>query len=333
MAGRPIFGRLGYSEETFPFAVRRAFLIYNPASGQKRARRAEKIARAADVLRAAGVEAQISATTDAGSAIRQTEQAVVAGFDTVIACGGDGTVNEALNGLMRAGPGAGVALGVIPLGSGNLLATDLRLPTNPETAARALLKYRPRELHPGLISYATKSGIERRWFIVAAGVGADAELMYRTAVGAKGRFGVYAYFLGMAEMALRRRFPMFKVEWQADDGTYRTGTVALVMALRANRFPGLLRLVRLGGALERNDYRLMLFHTDKVRHFLNAFASLASGWNWKVPQVGFVYSSRVSCTPLDSVTAKIYCETDGEPLGKLPVEIAIEPRTFNLLTP
>ena len=74
--------------------MRKAFLIYNPTSGQSRARRAEKIARSAEVLRAAGVEAETCATTDAGSAIRQTQQAVVAGFDTIIACGGDGTVNE-----------------------------------------------------------------------------------------------------------------------------------------------------------------------------------------------------------------------------------------------
>ena len=108
--------------------MRRAILIYNPASGQKRERRAEHVSRAAQVLRAAGVDVETCATLDAGSAIRQTQQAVVEGFDTIIACGGDGTVNEVLNGLMLVG--AGATLGVIPLGSGNLLATDLRLPVS-----------------------------------------------------------------------------------------------------------------------------------------------------------------------------------------------------------
>ncbi len=325
---------LGYSEKCFYFhIVRKAILIYNPASGQKRARRAEKIARAADVLRAAGVEVEACATTGAGSAIRQAQQAVTAGFDSIVACGGDGTVNEVLNGIMLAGPNAGVALGVIPLGSGNLLATDLRLSRKPETAARALLTYQPRELHPGVISYATKSGTERRWFIVAAGVGADAELMYRTAAGIKERFGIYAYFLGMARMTLRHDFPVFQVEWETADATRHTGKVALVMAVRANRFPGLLRRVRLGGALERNDYRLMVFQTDKVRHFLNAFFSLASGWNWNVPQLEFAYSTRLCCKPPAPDSAPIHCEADGELLGTLPVEVAIEPRTFTLLMP
>lgn len=310
--------------------MKKAILIYNPASGQKRARRTEHVARAAEVLCAAGIEVETCATTDAGSAIRQTQQAVVAGFDTIIACGGDGTVNEVLNGLMLAG--AGSTLGVIPLGSGNLLATDLRMPRNPEAAARALLACQPRELHPGVISYQTKAGPQKRWFIVAAGVGADAELMYRTAVAVKERYGIYAYFLGMARMTLSHHFPMFQVEWLGADGARRTGNVALVMAVRANRFPGVLRRVRLGGELGRNDYRLMLFHTDKVRHFLNCFASLASGWNWKVAQVEFAYSTWFRCTPLETA-ATIHSEADGELLGTLPVEVGIEPRTFNLLMP
>jgi diacylglycerol kinase (ATP) len=313
--------------------MKKAFLIYNPASGQKRARRAEKIARAAEVLRAAGVEVETCATTDAGSAIPQTQQAVVAGFDTIIACGGDGTVNEVLNGLMLVGPGAEVSLGVIPLGSGNLLATDLYLPRNPEAAAQALLAYQPRELHPGVISFETKNGPRQRWFIVAAGVGADAELMYRTAVGVKERYGIYAYFLGMARMTFRHHFPMFQVEWQAVDGTLHTGNAALVMAVRAHRFPGVLRRVRLGSALDRNDYRLMLFHTDKVRHFLSFFASVASGWNWKVGQIELAYSTRFRCAPLGPGAPTIHCEADGELLGTLPVEVSVEPRTFKLLMP
>jgi diacylglycerol kinase family enzyme len=324
---------LGYSEESLFPVVRRAILIYNPASGQKRERRAEQVSRAAQVLRAAGVEVEICATIDAGSAIRQTQQAVVQGFDTIIACGGDGTVNEILNGLMLVG--AGATLGVIPLGSGNLLATDLRLPRNTEAAARALLRYQPRELHPGIISYHSKAGEQRRWFIVAAGVGADAQLMYRTAVsGAKHRFGIYAYFLEMARMAWRRRFPMFQVEWRTESGDCRKERIALVMALRSRRFPGILCRVRLGSELARNDYRLMLFKTDRVRRYLSFFTSVASGWNWTVPDIDLAFSTWLRCTPLESDgSVTTHCEADGELLGTLPVEVSIEPRTFRLLMP
>lgn len=312
--------------------MKKAVLIYNPASGQKRARRAEQIAHAAEVLRAAGVEVETCPTTSAGSAIQQAQQAVAAGADTVIACGGDGTVNEVLNGLMLAGGQA--TLGVIPLGSGNLLATDLHLPRDTEAAARTLLLYRPREVRAGSITYETKHGREKRYVIVAAGVGADATLMYRTAVALKERWGMYAYFLEMARMVVGHDFPMFQAEWQAENGEQRKEAVALVMAVRANRFPGVLRRVRLGGSLARDDYRLMIFKTDKVRHFLNFFFSVISGWNWRVRQVEVAYSPWVRCTPLASAgDHAIHCEADGELLGALPVEIGIEARTFKLLMP
>src|SRR5580658_7756805 len=104
--------------------MRRVSLIYNPASGQRRERREKQMARIVELFRASGLEVDACATTHAGSAIQQAQEAVASGFDTVIACGGDGTLNEALNGLVLSGSKA--ALGVIPLGSGNLLATDLR---------------------------------------------------------------------------------------------------------------------------------------------------------------------------------------------------------------
>ena len=106
------------------------------------------------------------------------------------------------------------------------------------------------------------------------------------------------------------------------------------MAVRANRFPGVLRRVRLGGALTRDDHRLMVFKTDKVRHYLNFFFSVVSGCNWNVRQVELAYSPWVRCTPLLATDGHaIHCEADGELLGALPVEIAIEERTFKLLMP
>src|SRR5215469_6944116 len=140
--------------------------------------------------------------------------------------------------------------------------------------------------------------------------------MYRTAVAAKERFGVYAYFLEMSRMAVRRRFPKFKVEWEDSDGKRQSGEVSMVMAVRAAKFPGVLKRVQLGSQLLRNDYRLMLFHTSKVRHFLNYFASVASGKNWNVPQVQLAFSTWFRCTALpDQNLASIHSEMDGELLG------------------
>jgi diacylglycerol kinase (ATP) len=310
--------------------VQKAFLIYNPASGRRKAKRAQDIARVIQTFRAAGVEVEAAATTHAGSAIQQAREGANAGFDTVIACGGDGTVNEALNGVL----GTDVALGVVPLGSGNLLASDLRLPGDPVAAAQALLSFTPRQFRPGTVTSLRNGAPDKRCFIVAAGVGSDAELMYRTAVESKERWGRNAYFLEMARMALRGGYPMFQIEWEDEQGQRKQDRATLAMAIRATRFPGLLRFVNLGTALTRDSFCLLLFRTAKVRRFLSYFAGVATGMNWKVKDVEVVHSRWFRCTPLSTAGAGvgvIHSQADGELLGSLPAEVAIESRSVRLL--
>lgn len=310
--------------------MRKAFLIYNPASGQKRKQRDKAVARVAAVLRGAGIQVEACTTTHRGSAIQQSGEAAAAGFDTVVACGGDGTANEALNGIMASGCNA--ALGVVPLGSGNLLASDLQLPADPGAAAQKLLSYTPRDFRPGVVSSQRGGVTDRRCFIVAAGVGADAELMYRTAVEAKERWGRNAYFLEMARMALRGGYPMFQIEWEDEQGNRKQDQAMLAMAIRATRFPGLLRFVKLGSSLTRDSFCLLLFRTDKVSRFLRYFAGVATGLNWKVPEVDVVHSRWLRCATLGAANG-IHSQADGELLGTLPAELAIESRSVRLLMP
>jgi YegS/Rv2252/BmrU family lipid kinase len=306
--------------------MNKAFLIYNPASGRKRQRRADDISRIAAVFRAAGVQVETCPTTHAGSAIQQAREAATAGFDTIVACGGDGTANEVLNGLMASGTDA--ALGLVPLGSGNLLAADLGLPDDPVAAAHKLLSYTPREFRPGIVLSLRSGGPEKRYFIVAAGVGADAELMYRTAVKSKERWGRNAYFLEMARMAFRGGYPMFQIEWDDEQGNRKQDKAML--AMRAATFPGLLRFVNLGSALTRDSFCLVLFRTDKVRRFLRYFAGVAMGVNWKVPEVDVIHSRWFRCTAVPAART-IHSQADGELLGTLPAELSIESRSVKLL--
>jgi len=312
--------------------MKKAFLIYNPASGRKKAKRAQAISRVIETFRGAGIQVEAAPTTRAGSAIQQAREAAEAGFGTIIACGGDGTVNEALNGLASATASFSAALGVVPLGSGNLLAADLHLPADPVAAAQKLLSYTPREFRPGTVISQRNGAPEKRCFLVAAGVGSDAELMYRTAVEAKERWGRNAYFLEMARMALRGGYPMFQIEWEDAQGNRKQDHATLAMAIRATRFPGLLRFVNLGTALTQESFCLLLFRTAKVRRFLSYFAGVATGMNWKVKDVEVVQSRWFRCTPLSS-TGAIYSQADGELLGTLPAELGIEGRAVRLLMP
>jgi diacylglycerol kinase (ATP) len=310
--------------------MKKVCLLYNLASGRKREQRTQQISRIATLFREHGLEVDTWATTHAGSAVDQTKAAAATGFDTVLACGGDGTFNEVLNGVMRAGPQQ-PAIGVIPLGSGNLLATDLRLPSNPVAAAQAILEYEPHEIYPGILTSQQGDRTDHRYFVVAAGVGSDAQLMYRTAVESKERFGRNAYFLEMARMARHGNVPMFNVEWEDQQCQRHREKITLAMAIRAQRFPGLLRFVNLGSSLTSSYYSLLLFRTGNILHFGNYFASVATGLNWKVPNVEVVQSKWFRCTALD--VAKIHAQADGELLGRVPAEVSIADKSFKLLMP
>src|ERR1700730_3557783 len=113
--------------------MRKAMLLYNPLSGRRCGRRLADVDAALSVLRSAGVEASAEPTRAAADATDQTKQAIDAGCDAVFACGGDGTVNDVLQGLV----GTHIALGIIPLGTANCLAHDLRLPFSTAGAAQA----------------------------------------------------------------------------------------------------------------------------------------------------------------------------------------------------
>src|SRR5438105_14970958 len=127
--------------------MRKAALLYNPHSGRRRKQRVQDVEAAASVLRAAGIELDISPTRAASDAAAQVHAAIRDGFDTIIACGGDGTIHDVLQGLA----GQDAALGVIPLGTANALAHDLRIPMNTRAAAQALLTSRPRRVAVGRI--------------------------------------------------------------------------------------------------------------------------------------------------------------------------------------
>src|SRR5579859_7981106 len=127
--------------------MRRVALIYNPVSGQHSGGRASQIRNVIAILRKAGVEADALETHAPGSGKSLALAAIRQGYDAVLACGGDGTVHEALQALV----GTDVALGVIPLGTANALAQNLGLGRNPAKAARALLDAKPVEVPVGRI--------------------------------------------------------------------------------------------------------------------------------------------------------------------------------------
>ena len=312
--------------------MRRAALIYNPASGVRRERRAADVEAVRAVLRTAGIESEAVPTRQAGSAEQQAAEAVAAGCDAVIACGGDGTVHEALQGIVAAGGRA--ALGVIPLGTGNALANDLGLSRNPAQAAQALTQGGTQRIALGRMEYTEADGSTgTRWFTVMAGAGPDAYMLYSMDLAAKGRFGMGAYYWQAGWMFLTRGFPSFEAEVTEPDGARRTLTVGQMMAVRISYFGGALRRLAPGAALKRDCLRVLLYRPPvKPRYFLYLLGVLL-GINWGVPGVEAMDAVEVVCRATEKTNRRVHAEADGELLGGLPVRVSIVPDALTLLVP
>ncbi len=171
--------------------------ILNPAAGRRR-----RFAEAMSAWASVGLTVTVVETSRRGDAERLAREAARSGIGLLIACGGDGTVNEIVNGL------AGVArppmVGVLPLGTANALARELGLPLDVAAAAMALAKGRPQPVHLGLVN--------GRRFVMMAGVGFDARVVAAMRPEAKSRFGRLAYAAAAAELWVSGRPARYKLQ-------------------------------------------------------------------------------------------------------------------------
>jgi YegS/Rv2252/BmrU family lipid kinase len=288
----------------------------------------------AAVLRASGVEVEAEPTTGARSGGEQAKRIVAQGFDTVIACGGDGTVHDVLQGVV----GTQANLGVIPLGTANSLAQDLGLARDPARAIEQLLTASVKRIAVGQIEFqrsATKR--ESRYFTVAAGVGMDAALFYRINAQFKQRCGMAAYVAQSLRMWAFEEFHPFVAEWfDTDLQQKRSEVVSQVLVVRIANFGGVLNRLAPGADLLRNDFRVVLFKTsNKARFFRFAMGRLVNR-DWQDRHIELVHASNLCCLPPHGGGGRaptIHAEADGEILGRVPVMIQAVPNALNLLVP
>ena len=328
--------------------MRKAVLLYNPGSGSSGGRRSE-LESVLTLLRGANVDAELVLTHSTEEAEERVRQAVRDGCDTVFACGGDGTIHSIIQVLAN----TPVALAILPMGTANALANDLRLPMNLKGAARAALHGVPRRVALGRIQYLDLHGNPRaRFFVVAAGAGVDAHLFYKLHSGTKQRMGMAAYYAKAWQLWFSHLMPRFAVEFaETGTGEHRQAEVTELMAVRIRNFGGVLQELAPGASLDRDDVRVVSCRTASRLAYLAYVTRGLLRRNWKVPGIDLAYSSRVSCTYLDPSPAaatpreetrvaetkiaetKIYVETDGELVGTLPAEITVVPDALTLLAP
>ncbi len=311
-----------------PEPMRRAVLIYNPVSGRGEKGRAQ-VEAAAAVLRAAGVEATLMPTSAPAAAAGLARDAIAAGADTVFACGGDGTIHEVLQGMV----GSQAALGIVPLGTANSLAWDLRIPRNAAAAARVALHAVPRPVAICRVTYRDRNDrSDSRYFIMNAGIGLDALLFYRMNALSKRRFGMAAYYREALRQWLTARYEYFDCEFTTPAGEQRRERVTQAMAVRIADFGGLVGKLAPGADLRHDQMRLLLFTTARRGAFLHFTVRTLFGQGTRVRGVALADAIRARCAPI-SPGQRVYVEADGELLGVAPVEVEMARETVLILTP
>jgi diacylglycerol kinase (ATP) len=311
--------------------MQKVALIYNPVSGQHSSRRKAAIESALNVLRKAGVTAEAFTTSGVGSATEQAKHAIETGFDTVIACGGDGTVHEVLQSIV----GTDVALGVVPLGTANALAADLGLTASPAKTVSTLLKAKATRVSVGRIHFCDTDGVSRsRYFTVAAGVGADALLMSRLDVRLKRRLGYLLYVIEATRIIFTHGFPLFEAIVPSDGiGGARVLEVSQLLAVRVRSFGGALQNLAPGASLRNGSLTMLAFKTQsRFRYILFMLAVIVQRHKFR-REVELVETPSIECRRRNGSKEELFVEADGEVLGKLPVKLEVVPHSLMLLVP
>lgn len=168
----------------------RICVIFNPVARGSRARR---FRRSLDAL---SRSCALEATTGPGDARRLAQAAVADGCDVVVAAGGDGTMNEVLNGIGDAENGfERVRLGVLPLGTVNVLARELQIPAQLDSAWQVIQRGRETRLDLGCAEFLEHGRPQRRYFVQLGGAGLDARAIELVSWRLKKKFGPLAYVI------------------------------------------------------------------------------------------------------------------------------------------
>ena len=257
------------------------------------------------------------ATDSAGHATELARDAVKQGADLLLVLGGDGTVNEAVNGLAF----SGVPLGVLPAGTANVVAMELGLGSRLERAAGILVQCQPRRIALGRI--ITSDGVAR-YFLSMAGAGLDAKIVNEIRPSLKQRTGKLAYWAaGLAQFTARLEPVEVRVHAAKGDETFTCG---FVLISRVRNYGGDLEIAS-GASLCRDDFEVVLFEGANPLRY--AWYMLGVGLR-RVQQMQGVRT--MPAVSAEIVTAT-HLQIDGEYAGRQTARIEIAPAALTLLVP
>ena len=290
--------------------------------GRRRKGRAigKAVRQTAQRLEAAGWTVDTALVDRKREVRKRTAVAVKSDADVVVAVGGDGAVLQVIQSLAD----TKVALGIIPMGTGNLLAGNLKIPRKPDKAVDVILDIGRRQIDLGRVTVGSK----QRVFSVACGVGFDAEVMKATTRQHKLRWGKLAYLAS----AFKRR-----------DRLKNVSHVITLDGIRSTMDATQLFVANFGGMGMALEPRLRVRPDDGVFDVIAIRASgplpgLLAGWealsqrrHGESPQ-GHVFRAKAREIRIETEPSRLV-ETDGSVIGITPVEAVILPAALTVIVP
>ena len=285
-----------------------AIIIGNPNSG--RAGNPKRLKRYAEILGAKGADVEVWNTERPDHA---TELATLAGDKLVVAAGGDGTVNEVVNGLSRE-----AALGILPLGTANVMARELGLPLKPEAACERILAGRESRIDVGVAT--NHEGVERR-FTCMAGLGFDAHVVNEVTPRLKRYLKWLAFPLAALKVYLEGDLPKLHV---VHEGTTYVAQFAIVA--NGQYYGGDFRVAE-DAALATGKLEVVL--VDRVGRLLRA--DILTRILAKKPLNRSMRSFSAEELRATSPGTQVPVQLDGEIWSRLPMSFRIEPNALKVV--
>jgi YegS/Rv2252/BmrU family lipid kinase len=274
--------------------------------------------RAVQVLERNGHKVTAAPTTGPGTAGGIARDHIARGAALIIAAGGDGTINEVVEGMVH----SRVPLAILPAGTANVLAMEMKLGGRLARAAERLEECRPQRIPVGRL--VCENGRVDRHFMLMAGIGLDAHIVYNVNAAIKARLGKLAYWVAGWSL-LGKRLGQFTVE---TGGKRYQASFALISKVR--NYGGDFEIARSVNLLD-DEFELVLLEGSNTLRYVKYFAGMALNTLAGMKGATVVRSDRVSVGCPDD--ASIYIQIDGEFAGRLPAEIRIVPDALTLLVP
>ncbi len=258
------------------------------------------------------------ATTGPGHAGEISRQEVARGAELILVAGGDGTINEAVNGMAH----SDVPLGILPAGTANVLACELGIGKSMERAAETLADSVLERVALGSITNGDEGA--QRYFLLMAGVGLDADIVYHIHAGMKRALGKAAYWMG-GFSRVGRRIPEFTV--QANGREFRA---SFALLSRVRNYGGDLEIAPTISLMD-DEFEMVLFEGESSLQFLKYMLAVVVHRQQTMRGITILRTRHAVFSGLRN--SKIHIQIDGEYAGVAPARVEIVPNALTLMVP